>query len=215
MGGSTVRERQMQLDALAALQRIALEHPESGARIVELTDVFGSGLGAGDEANGVWFAGKVPGYTVLEEGERVMVRYDSVVVDPAVFLPWMKQRLEEGGVQFYRVRELKWLGELSALGFEYDVLINASGLGSMSLGDVRDSAVSLDRTYVTVVSSDFHAAYVHRGPGAYTYIFGRGDGTAVLGGVSEPISQTPKPRGQVLEDVSRIRDGDTIDGRPG
>ena len=199
----------MQLDALAYLQRVALEHPESSARIVELTDVFGSGLGAGqDTAQGVWFGGKVAGYEVLEEGDGVMVRYGSVVLDPGVFLPWLRGRLEEGGVKFERVGEVKSLGELSGRG--HDVLINASGVASTTLEDVRDEQLVMDRTHVTVVRSDFQSAYVHRGPGVYTYIFGRGDGTAVVGGLSELVQDEATPQGQVHEDVSRSRCAATV-----
>ncbi len=191
----------MQLGALAYLQRVALEHPESSARIVELTDVFGPDLGAGEQtAQGVWFGGKVVGYEVLSEGEEVMVRYGSVVLDPGVFLPWLRKMLEEDGIKFERIGEVKSLGELSERG--HDVLINASGVASMTLEDVRDEKLVMDRTHVTVVRSDFQSAYVHRGPGVYTYIFGRGDGTAVVGGLSELVQNGATPQGQVHEDVS-------------
>jgi hypothetical protein len=193
----------MQLDALAYLQRIALEHPDSGVRIVELTDVFGSGIAGGveDTAEGVWFGGKVAGYEVLREGsEGVMVRYGSVVALPVIFLPWLRKRLEAEGVKFERIEGVKALGELKTRGA--DVVINATGAGVMGLEDVKDGEMTVDRTHVTVVRSEFLGAYVHRGPGVYTYIFGRGDGTAVVGGTSEAVQKAARPKGQVHEDVS-------------
>jgi hypothetical protein len=106
--------------------------------------------------------------------EGAKVRYGSVVLTPGVFLPWLKRMLEEDGVRFEKVGEVASLGELMGTWMEHDVLINASGLGSTKLQDVKDEKVVSDRTYVTVVKSDIKAAFVKRGVGVYTYIFGRG-----------------------------------------
>jgi hypothetical protein len=81
-------------------------------------------------------------------------------------------------------------------------LVNASGIASATLEDVRDSQLIMDRTHVVVVKSTFEGGYVHRGPGPYTYVFGRGDGTAVVGGVSEMPQNGATPRTQIHKDVS-------------
>ncbi|EAQ85425.1 predicted protein [Chaetomium globosum CBS 148.51] len=203
--GGSIPEQKMQLAALAYLRTLAAEHPESSVRQVKLTDVFGGGGGikASDTGPaGLWYNGRVPGFEVLEEGGdgvEARVRFASVVLTPAVFLGWLRKRLVERGVKFERIGEIKALGELAHLG--HDVLVNASGGASRGLEDVRDAMVVTDRTYVTVVKSDFQEAFVHRGSGVYTYIFGRGDGTAVVGGVSEPASDPVKPWGEVHEDI--------------
>ncbi|KAK3291198.1 FAD dependent oxidoreductase [Chaetomium fimeti] len=206
LGGSP-REEQMQLAALAYLRQLAAEHPESsGVRRVALTDVFGGGSGV-KASDGVWYNGRVPEFEVLVEGgggeggEEARVRLGGVVVTPEVFLGWMVERLRERGVRFVRVGEFEGLGRLAATG--HDVLVNASGVGSRELEDVRDEQVVTDRTYVTVVKSDFQEAFVHRGDGVYTYIFGRGDGTAVVGGVSEPDTNPVRPMEEVHEDLFR------------
>ncbi|KAK4149487.1 hypothetical protein C8A00DRAFT_18831 [Chaetomidium leptoderma] len=209
LGGASPREEQMQLDALAYLRTLAVEYPESSVRCVELTDVFGGELGvAGSVENrgAVWYKGRVPGFEVLQEdtkegGGEVRVRYGSVVLTPGVFLVWLRKRLEEGGVRFERIGEVKALGELAYLG--HDLLINASGLASLTLEDVGDEKMVMDRTYVTVVKSEYQGAFVRRGLGVYTYIFGRGDGTAAVGGVSEPVQNEVKPMEEIHEDLFR------------
>ncbi|KAK4245692.1 FAD dependent oxidoreductase [Corynascus novoguineensis] len=211
LGGSP-REQAMQLAALEHLRTLAAaEHGDDGpgVRRVELTDCFPAGVRALDDSPGaVWYRGRVPEFEVVEEGGEAdgegggaVVRYGSVVVTPAVFLVWLRRQLEEAGVQFVRVEEVKALGELAYLG--HDVLVNASGLASLALEDVKDDQVVMDRTWVTVVRSEYQDAFVRRGNGVYTYIFGRGDGTAVVGGVSEPVTDKMKSKEEVHEDLFR------------
>ena len=204
----------MQLAALEYLRKLAAEHPESSVRRVTLTDVFGGGSGIKASDTGpaaVWYNGRVPEFEVLNEGgggeggggQEARVRFGSVVLTPAVFLVWLRRRLLARGVKFERVGEVKALRELAGLG--HDVLVNASGMASRVLEDVRDEMVVTDRTYVAVVKSDFQQAFVHRGAGVYTYIFGRGDGTAVVGGVSEPEANEVKSKEEVHNTVSISR----------
>jgi hypothetical protein len=200
----------MQLAALEYLRKLAADHPESSVRLVTLTDVFGGGTGikASDNSpTAVWYNGRVPEFEVLNEGgengQEARVRFGSVVLTPAVFLLWLQRRLLERGVKFERVGEVKALGELAYLG--HDVLVNASGQASGVLEDVKDEKVITDRTYVAVVKSEFQQAFVHRGAGVYTYVFGRGDGTAVVGGVSEPTANPVKSVEEVHDIVSRFQ----------
>ncbi|KAK4034825.1 hypothetical protein C8A01DRAFT_38700 [Parachaetomium inaequale] len=201
--GGTPLEQEMQLTALTFLRRLALDHPESSVRCVELTDIFPDGVKANDTSpGGVWFSGRVPDFEVIHDGsdgEGAKVKYGSAVLTPGVFLPWLKARLEERGVKFVRVAEVKALGELTCLG--HDVLVNASGLASLTLLDVWDESVVMDRTYVCVVKSEYPFAHVKRGAGIYTYAFGRGDGTAALGGVSDSPVEEVKPTWTVRTDI--------------
>lgn len=198
----------MQLAALDYLRKtLAADHPEleTGVRSVTLTDVFGTipaSAGASPEV-GVWFAERVPGFEVLstkQDDGPLKVKYGSAVVNPEVFLGWIRKQLEARGVQFERIAEIKALGDLKGRG--HDVLVNASGLASRTLEDVKDEAVVMDRTYITVVKGDFDGAFVHRGEGVYTYMFGRGDGTVAIGGVSEPVSEPVKDAADIHHDVS-------------
>ncbi|KAK4147311.1 uncharacterized protein C8A04DRAFT_9063 [Dichotomopilus funicola] len=208
LGGSPSEEA-MQLAALDYLRNtLVADHPESetGVRSVTLTDVFGTipASAGASRGVGVWFTGRVPGYEVLSsQGDDgpLKVRYGSAVINPDVFLGWIRKQLEARGVRFERVAEIKALGDLKGRG--HDVLVNASGLASRTLEDVKDEAVIMDRTYVTVVKGHFDGAFVHRGEGVYTYMFGRGDGTVVVGGVSEPVSGSVKNAAEIHQDMFR------------
>lgn len=192
LGGSSPREEQMQLDTLQHCLKLAEENPESSVRRVQLTDVHDVGI---ETAEGLWYHGRVPGYQVMDAETskqhggcpKVVVKYTSFVLSPTVFLPWLRNQLEAAGVQFQRIGTIKALSELKYLG--HDVLINASGLASQTLADVKDEKVVMDRTYVTVVKSEYNEAFVRRTGGQYTYIFGRGDGAAAVGGISLPVSE--------------------------
>jgi D-amino-acid oxidase len=148
---------------------------------------------AGTPADPLWFAGRVPDYAVASAGpesdgvKETTVKYGSVVVNPRVFLPWLRKTLEAKGVKFVRIPTISSLGELHSHlgGTKPAVIVNASGGASATLTDVKDSEIITDRTHVVVVKSDFQDGFVRRGAGVYTYVFGRGDGTTVLGGVSE------------------------------
>ncbi len=201
--GGNPREEQMQLDTLAFFRKLAKSHPESSVRCVELTDLHDVGATSSDE---LWYHNRVPDYKLLDssslpEAKRspVAVQYASIVLNPSVFLPWLRKQLESAGVRFQRIQTIKSLNELSYLG--HDILINASGLASQSLSDVQDSNIITDRTYTILVKSNYKDAFVRRGAGEYVYIFGRGDGTAVLGGISEPVTNEVRPSVSVREHV--------------
>ncbi|KAK2616798.1 hypothetical protein QQS21_000175 [Conoideocrella luteorostrata] len=187
LGGSPA-EQQMQLDSLAYCLRLAKTHPESSVRAVELTDIYDVGA---TEAKELWYYNCVPGFQELDTSQltgdqkpTLAVKYTSFVLSPKPFLAWLRCRLESSGVTFERIPTAKSLGELSRFG--HDILINASGLASTTLADVEDKKMISDRTYTILVKSDYNKAFVRRGATEYTYIFGRHDGTTVVGGISEP-----------------------------
>ena len=206
----------MQLDALTFLRKLAVSHPESGVRITEITDVNHHI----DSVDNVWFRDKnLPGYRVVDDPQEkeaalrgakggVVVKYDSIVTNPGVLLPWLRKQLEESGVDFRRIPTVGSLAEVAEFlglrGDDDDILINASGLANMTLADVRDDKMICDRTYTTLVESDYKGSFLRRGPvkNVYTYFFGRGDGTAVLGGVSEAVDCEVRRKEGVREIVS-------------
>ncbi|KAK3303719.1 uncharacterized protein B0T15DRAFT_439495 [Chaetomium strumarium] len=167
----------MQLDALAYLRRLAIEHPAGGVRRVRLIDV------STPKAAAVccWYAGLLPELEALEVGEG---GDGSMVVNPSVFLPWVRKKLEDAGVRFQRISTVESLEELKTFG--HGILIDASGLVSRTMLDVRDEELTMDSTYVSVVRSTYGVSVVRStyGGAFYTFIFGRGDGSAVVSGIS-------------------------------
>ncbi|KAI0160596.1 nucleotide-binding domain-containing protein [Xylariaceae sp. FL1272] len=207
LGGSPLEE-QMQLDALAFCRKLAASHPESSVRLNKLTDVYDVGA---TTVSDLWYRDRVPDFEVLDasqfalKGEEtrpaVAVRYLGFALTPAVFLPWLRKRLEDSGVKFQRIDTVKSIADLEHFG--HDVLINASGVASSTLEDIKDEQIITDRTYVTVVKSKYPEAFVRRCATEYTYIFGRHDGTAVLGGISEPVQDKVQSSAAIRKDLIR------------
>lgn len=196
--GGTPLEQKMQLDALHFLRQLAVQHPESGVVCSDLVDLFDDVA----EGEGFWGLGRVPGIERLPcENGRMKLWYPSAVASPDVLLPFLRARLEAQGVKFIRVETVRELRELERFGG--DVVINACGAGAATLGGVSDEQVVVDRTYTVLVRSGFEGSFVRRGNGGrYTYLFGRGDGTVVVGGVSEGVGEEVRGVEEVRGEVS-------------
>lgn len=186
----------MQLRALKHWLKLAEDHPESSMRRVRLTEVYDMGAQAADH---LWYQDGVPGFELLDSvtvlsryggDAKSGARYDSVVLTPRIFLTWLRSQLEHSGVRFERIGKVAALSDLKYFG--HDVLVNASGSESLVLTDVRDDKVTTDRTYITVVKSEYQEAFVRRSLGQYAYMFSRGDGTVAVGGISEPVCEAVK-----------------------
>lgn len=64
---SSPRDQRMQLDAFAGLWKIASEHPDSGLRISDVTEIVEGGTHGTPGA--IWFASKIPGFRFLARHE--------------------------------------------------------------------------------------------------------------------------------------------------
>ena len=76
--------------------------------------------------------------------------------------------------------ELKSLSDACQLG--HDVLVNATGFGSLKLRDVQDQGLEMIRGQTVVVKSNYDKLFMHDTGETYTYVIPRLDGTVVLGG---------------------------------
>ena len=183
MEGSSEREQKMQLDSLAIWRQLALSDPESSVRRTEMHELFDTGSLEGR----VWYRYKIPGFAELPRNElpedvAFGIRYETIALSPTTFLPWMRGRLEAAGVQFKRAH-VRSLADLRGLG--HDVLVNATGTGARFLADVKDANMQEVRGQSLLVKSDYGNLLTRRGRRDYTYIFPRGDGTAILGGIKQ------------------------------
>ena len=104
------------------------------------------------------------------------------MINPLVFLPWLRKRLEDSGVTFQRMT-VKSLSELKELG--HDLLVNATGVGSYTLEDVQDKDVQMIRGQTIVVRHDYNKCFQRDDGNKYTYAIPRLDGTVILGGVRQ------------------------------
>ena len=105
-----------------------------------------------------------------------------MTLNPDVFLPWLRNELERTGVQFERM-ELKSLSDARVLW--HDVLINATGFGSLKLQDVQDRNMEMIRGQTALVKSNLKELLIHDNGETYTYAIPRLDGTVILGGIRD------------------------------
>lgn len=177
------REQTMQLKSLVGLQQLAERHPESSVRKIQIREVMDIGT-----PSQVWYQHKVPGFRFLNQeempkGAKFGMTYETVVITPPVFLPWMREKLEKRGVVFKKV-SVGSLTELKGLG--HDILINASGLGSVTLSDVKDTAIKPVRLQSLIIKHPtYRQGYVRRGDNYYTTAFSHLDGEVYCGGIIE------------------------------
>ncbi|KAJ5130884.1 uncharacterized protein N7515_006923 [Penicillium bovifimosum] len=181
---SEPRERMMQRDAFRELWRIANSFPESSVKKIPMEKFFDEERTADD----LWFSDYVPNFRFLPKdqlprGAKVGITYTTVVLNPNIFLPWLKQKLENSGVKFKRMN-LGSLADASHLG--HDVLINATGAGPKYLDDVKDETMELLKGQVMVVKSDYQKHLMRDNGKDYTYVIPRLDGTVILGGIRDP-----------------------------
>ncbi|KAL4962011.1 FAD-dependent oxidoreductase [Aspergillus stella-maris] len=193
LDGSTPFEQKLQTDSFAYLWSLAKSDPESSIRIIEMHDLQ-------DETplEKVWYRDLMPEFRVmapteLPEGTKLGMSYKSVVITPAIFLPWLRRKLEAAGVKFVR-KNLKSLSDLK--GYGHEVLVNATGFGARFLADVADQGVQQIRGQTVLVKTGHDKIFMRHGKD-YTYVIPRLDGTAILGG----IKQVGETYAEVDEDI--------------
>lgn len=183
---SSPRERQMQLDGLSALWSIAASHPESSARRITMREVMDYG-----SIEDVWYRDHVHGFRTmsqseLPEGAKFGMEWETVVITPMVFLPFLRARLEQRGVVFKRLT-VRSLADLKGLG--HDILVNASGIGSAELQDVRElKIIPMKQQNIRIKKPGYDRLYIRRGKNGeyYSTAFSRADGTIYIGGIKSP-----------------------------
>ncbi|KAI0285369.1 nucleotide-binding domain-containing protein [Russula aff. rugulosa BPL654] len=94
----------------------------------------------------------LPGEHPFPVGFTSGVEFESVIVNPEVYLPWLKSELESRGVRFSR-RRVSSLDEACGLAGESGAVINATGLGARSLFGVEDTKVYPIRGQTIIVYS--------------------------------------------------------------
>ncbi len=87
----------------------------------------------------------------LPAGVGISFEYDTVIMDPQVYLAWIRDRLIAAGVKFVR-QEIQHISELKS--FKADVYVNATGCGAKFLGGAEDDEVELIRGQTMLVRND-------------------------------------------------------------
>jgi glycine/D-amino acid oxidase-like deaminating enzyme len=137
----------------------------------------------------------------MENNADCGMYYETTVLTPIAFCQWLKRKCEAKGVTFIR-RDMASLGEATRLA-PADVVVNASGVGSRFLHDVRDMTCHSVRGQTLVVKCDADKIWAHHGA-SYTYVIPRGDGTAILGGIKEVDAVEPHVNEDIQRDVGHL-----------
>lgn len=176
--------------------------------MVDVTEYFDDR----EDDSTIWYKRLVPKYRLLDPkdlpgGAKVGVRYQSLTVNPAIFLPWIYNLLVDRGVRFYRA-EVKSIDEARSI-LKTQIIVNASGLGALDIA--ADKAVVPVRGQTLLVKSNAHEIIMFQGS-HYTYQIPRMySGGVIIGGVSQEGSWDRKvdaaTRTDILQRFSQITGG--------
>ncbi|KAJ4171030.1 hypothetical protein NW754_007173 [Fusarium falciforme] len=122
----------------------------------------------------------------------------TIVVNPHIFMPWLKRNLESSGVKFRRM-DLDSLSDAHHLG--HDVLINATGEGPKYLSDIKDQNMDLLRGQTMIIKSGYKKSFMRDDGNTYTYVIPRLDGTVILGGIRDPDVENTEVDIEIDKDI--------------
>jgi len=133
-----------------------------------------------------------------------------------VYLPWLVGQLLKNGVVIKRsiIKDIKEARALSHTGQPASVIVNATGLGSLKLGGVRDSALYPIRGQTALVRNESTPMVLCSGstdgPGEELYIMQRaGGGGTVLGGTYDvgnwETEPDPNVASRIMSRVVKVR----------
>ncbi|EXL71840.1 hypothetical protein FOPG_12538 [Fusarium oxysporum f. sp. conglutinans race 2 54008] len=198
---SSPRDRKMQRDTFIELWRLANRFPESSVKRIPMEEFFDEERTEDD----LWFKDFVPDFRLLEkeelpEGTKGGITYTTIVLNPNIFLPWMRSTLERSGVRFMRL-DLHALSDARHLG--HDVLINAAGLGPRHLVDVKDPDMLFLKGQIILVKSDYKKCLMRDDGKDYTYVIPRLDGTVIMGGIRDPDISNTEVDLDIDKDITR------------
>jgi D-amino-acid oxidase len=152
-----------------------------------------------------WFSRLFPDFRELEkhelpEGVFSGCEYTGICINVAVYLPWLVGQCRKRGVVFRRgtVSHIREVKEMHHSGEDAQIIINASGLGSKTLGGVADSSMMPIRGQIAVVENEalpmYNISGTDDGPDEVSYVMTRaaGGGT-ILGGTYQRNNWDPEP----------------------
>ncbi|KAL4924223.1 FAD-dependent oxidoreductase [Aspergillus undulatus] len=186
-GGVSPDQRYLQAVTYRHLLKMAQDEPGSGVCVVDSREYLEQPPG---ENSSAWGKTILPKWRDLNPGEFPPNydsgwAYETVVTDPTRHMPYIREKIVSLGGRFVRKR-VESLEELYEHFPKSRIFINASGLGSKTLTDVRDDKCFPERGQnVFYRTSNSHTLYFRNGK-EYTYIIPRPLSQGViLGGVKQ------------------------------
>ncbi|KAJ3765544.1 hypothetical protein FB446DRAFT_760158 [Lentinula raphanica] len=189
--GTSDADIEMQKSSFRYMWKLAETSPDCGLKRVKSIDYFDQ---VTDEDQ-VWYKDFMPGCRripteQLPQDVTLGFELETIVANPLIYLQWLRDRLSTPGVTFVR-KELKHISEVKDIVPEVDVVVNASGVGAKYLGGVEDELVEELRGQTMLVRSK-ETTVICRSGDVYAYSIPRLDGTAIIGGISQPGNTSTK-----------------------
>ncbi|OOQ88212.1 FAD dependent oxidoreductase superfamily [Penicillium brasilianum] len=200
-GGITPDQRYIQAVTHRILRQMALE-PESGVSIVDAREYL-ERTPTPDSA--LWGKTVVSRFRSLSPGEypsefACAWAYETLVTDPTRHMPYLKRQIQRLGGHFIR-HKVESLRELYDMFPDSRVFINASGLGSKTLADVRDDRCFPERGQNVFLRTNRCRTMYFRNGQEYTYVIPRPhSGGVVLGGVKQEDNLSPNVDLEIARD---------------
>ena len=201
-GGITADQKYFQAITHRVLLKMAQEDPESGVAIVDTREYLEQAPGPNSAIWGKSVVSKVCHPNVMNQ--PILIRqfrelkpgefppnfntawaYETLVTDPTVHMPYLGKQVNALGGHFIRKR-VESLEELYKMFPESSVFINASGIGSKVLSDVKDDSCFPERGQNVFYRTDKVDTMYFRNGKEYTYVIPRPMSKGVvLGGVKQ------------------------------
>ncbi|KAJ5087397.1 hypothetical protein N7456_011013 [Penicillium angulare] len=200
-GGISPDQRYIQAITHRILLKMA-QDPESGVSVVDVREYLEQKPGP-DSA--IWGKTVVQKFREMRQGEypdnfHSAWAYQTPVTDPTLHMPYLKKKIIGMGGIFIRY-QAQSLQELFGKFPESRIFINASGLGSKTLEDVKDDQCFAERGQNVFLRTDqCHTMYFRNGQ-EYTYIIPRPlSKGVVLGGVKQADNLSPDVDPYIAQD---------------
>ncbi len=204
--GENERERYMQTVSYRRFMDDALKNPKSGVCIVTMREHFEKDPNKGDN-NTMWFSNLVGKFKSLKKGNfntdsndfEYTCEYENLVIDPTIYLPFIKKEIDKLGGKFIR-KEITSVEGLFSNFPTCEIFINATGLGSMFIEGIMDDKCYPDRGQTVKVRTKTDTIFYRNGK-EYTYLIPRPlQGILICGGVNQPGNTSPEPDMEIVKD---------------
>ncbi|KIK56920.1 hypothetical protein GYMLUDRAFT_46810 [Collybiopsis luxurians FD-317 M1] len=154
----------------------------------------------------VWYKDFIPGCKQIPTSDlpkdvTLGYEYQTVVIVPLIYLQWLKDRLTASGVTFIR-KELGHISQIRDIVPNINVVVNATGVGAKYLGGVEDEMVEEARGQTIQVRTK-ETTVICRSGNVYAYSIPRLDGTAIIGGISQPGNTSTELDPSLRADILR------------
>ncbi|KAJ3127204.1 hypothetical protein HK098_006656 [Nowakowskiella sp. JEL0407] len=161
-----------------------------------------------------WYceSGLTPNFRELEhdellDGIEFGFQFDTLLINAPKFLTWLLNKYEALGGSIV-LEETTRLSDLYNRNPDVDIVINCSGIGARTLGDVEDQTVKPGRGQIIIVDApqvkptiSFDIGDVFGNKEEVTYVIPRDDGTVILGGTYQIGNSDLNPDPEIAKGI--------------